>query len=69
MKAKLYTACTPQIFDEVESTDQVTKNDRILKLDAKNHRVALNAKGVCSIEQFGTLKQAKETYNTIRRMI
>jgi len=41
------------------------KRGRILKLDARNHKVLYNDNGECSVEQFGSLPIAVAKYKEI----
>lgn len=68
-RIKLYGSCTLEMFDEISSTKQFSKNGQVLKLDAQHHKVALNNNGTCTVEQFGNLEAAERTYNTIRSTI
>ena len=66
--SKLYTASTVSMFNSIPWTVRLTCNGKILVLDTKHHRVALNDNGTCTVEQFGSLKAASDKFKDMREM-
>ncbi len=65
----LYTHCTRTMFFAIKATETYEVEGKTLILDAKNHRVALNDNGVCTVEQFGNLEIAENKFNQIKETL
>lgn len=63
---KLYAHCTVEMFNTIKATKGHSKNGKMLIIDARNHTVALNDNGTCTVEQFGSLEIAKNKFNEMR---
>lgn len=62
----LYSHCSRTEFFSIQATEVYEVESKTLVLDAKDHRVALNDNGVCTVEQFGNLGIAKDKFNKIK---
>ncbi len=65
----LYTHCTRTMFFAIPITEVHEVEGKTLILDAKDHRVALNDNGVCTVEQFGNLQIAIDKFNQIKEIL
>lgn len=61
----LKSSCTSDIFAKARFDDILSEAHRTVKLDTRNHKVLLNDRGVCTVEQFGNLEITRDKYARI----
>ncbi|WP_345969614.1 hypothetical protein WCX72_09825 [Sulfurimonas sp. HSL1-6] len=65
----LYLTCPSDQFAAAPCSEEHTTNTAAVKLEARNCKVWLNDAGRCSVQQFGTARQARAKYEQIKKEI
>lgn len=62
---ELKSSCTSDMFANARFDIILSEARRTIKLDTRNHKILLNNRGTCTVEQFGNLEITRDRYDRI----